>query len=718
MAALLPGGCLEGLAIRRESQPALLDLQLRRAGRRSWVSLYAGLSSVVDIDEVDDMFRVRSHPTYRRIGNFDPVWSKYRSAEAVAADWAAVDSYLEAVLNDESVLPRFTRREGRVHAAMSSGIASAYRLVQREAVIAHRSASVRSELLDGLQTQIHDAMRSGGRVDAWWPGVRDRGVMPRLGNEVDVLAIDHDGRLLVVEVKPYDEIKGIAWSPAQVLVYAELFGYLVEDDAAIDALDGMLTQRVAIGLDAPGPLFARPLRVTPVVAIGAEPSSPRALERLQLVAQALPDAAWSKLAPLEVWILDEHGEVHRRWLPLDEPLPAKPGTTVAISRSERMQSFVALARAAAVQWKTHTSALPESARHDAPYRGFGVPYPFCLPVAESTLNLLPEARDVALSRFAAAGIPWHHGIGVGPSNHLLSSQVQCANCLAPLVDKPELLTQLLCPVLPIERVLPFGAETDSRYDAHDHVVFEWIGKDDYLGERGHGNASRGANTTSADAAIRYRTPDGRIEIALIEWKYTERYLGTVLSGDESKMRARHERYRHFWDNPDGPLRTDLIPYDDLFVEPFYQLMRLQVLAHEMQQHHDQDAAVVRLVVVAPSANFALNQSFNRPSQHIEPHFGTQHLPEVVTVWDAWKAMQRNPDHFGVLDSALLVTDDAPTNSEFKQRYGHLALTPAPDVLTARPTVVSSEAVRGSASVARWSSIDFQVTAVSSTNSNS
>ena len=54
--------------------------------------------------------------------------------------------------------------------------------------------------------------------------------------------------------------------------------------------------------------------------------------------------------------------------------------------------------------------------------------------------------------------------------------------------------------------------------------------------------------------------------------------------------------------PDGPLHTDVIPYADLFVEPFYQLMRQQLLAHAMERSGELDADTVRVLHVAPATN--------------------------------------------------------------------------------------------------------------------
>ena len=54
--------------------------------------------------------------------------------------------------------------------------------------------------------------------------------------------------------------------------------------------------------------------------------------------------------------------------------------------------------------------------------------------------------------------------------------------------------------------------------------------------------------------------------------------------------------------PDGPLHTDVIPYADLFVEPSYQLMRQQLLAHAMERSGELDADTVRVLHVAPATN--------------------------------------------------------------------------------------------------------------------
>ena len=313
-------------------------------------------------------------------------------------------------------------------------------------------------------------------------------------------------------------------------------------------------------------------------------------------------------------------------------------------------TFVMRARRRATHWKSATPTLPEAARGPAAYLRDGKPqgmYPFCLPAGYATYNLLPDVRESALREFADKQIAWHAHTALGPTHHLLSSQIQCINALEPLAHDATLVAKALGDVLPIAE--PLEIEPGRL------LAFEFIGQRDYLGEVPDGARTRGAHTTSADAAIRYRTPDGTVEIALIEWKYTEEYLGHELSADKHDIRR--GRYRKLWDAADSPLRTDLIPYDDMFVEPVYQLMRQQLLAHELEKAHELDADVVRVVHVSPAGNAELRASLNRDS----------HRAVGSDVFGIWRCMLTSPDRFRSIDSHRFCELGSP---EYQARYEH------------------------------------------------
>lgn len=170
-------------------------------------------------------------------------------------------------------------------------------------------------------------------------------------------------------------------------------------------------------------------------------------------------------------------------------------------------------RAWAAAWKAGTPALPEDARRSAPYVRDGRPQggdlAFCLPVEHACLNLLPEGRDVGLAVFAELGIPWHQGAAVGPSNHLLSSQVQCVNALGQMVHDADRIVRAFSG--------PLGTAEVLEVEPGRFLTFEYIGDEDVFGEAPGGARTRGAMCTRVDAAFVHRSvddPDARLRARL------------------------------------------------------------------------------------------------------------------------------------------------------------------------------------------------------------
>lgn len=185
------------------------------------------------------------------------------------------------------------------------------------------------------------------------------------------------------------------------------------------------------------------------------------------------------------------------------------------------------------------------------------------------LNLAPAIRAAAVRHFGEE-ISWHTY-----AHHGLSSQICCLNFLMPLAEEPALLSRLVAGALsiaPPEMIaLCPGPEGRPWF-----IDFEWIGKANYLNEAPKtGRRSRGANATSTDAVVRFRH-DGREETLLIEWKYTEAY-GPPIRPDGNQ--TRRARYAGLAFAPHGPVRSDRgLTLDSFFYEPFYQLLRQQMLA--------------------------------------------------------------------------------------------------------------------------------------------
>jgi hypothetical protein len=279
-------------------------------------------------------------------------------------------------------------------------------------------------------------------------------------------------------------------------------------------------------------------------------------------------------------------------------------------------------------FKKTSPYFSDAARADGVYRR--KPRDFCLPLECTEENLFSEIRSSVTAYFAREEIKWHDGRQRRPSNHMCSSQVCCLNFLFPFADKPESLVTLLRPVFPtIRQVLPME-------DPRQFVSHEWIGLENYLGEKlpRHGKHTRGALFTSADAAVMFEHQNGLRQIVLIEWKYTESYSSRHLriagSGTD-----RLEIYDHLLNRDDCPLDKTVLPsLDALFCDPFDQLMRQQLLAHEMERAQELGAQVVSVLHVAPAHNVDYPRVTSPPLQSLGQ-----------TVSAVWKRLVRNTDRF-------------------------------------------------------------------------
>lgn len=306
----------------------------------------------------------------------------------------------------------------------------------------------------------------------------------------------------------------------------------------------------------------------------------------------------------------------------------------------------------AIAWKKRTPVLSLPARRPAAWinqdgepRGW---YDFCIPVDYAAENLLPEASG-AIDLFDRLGARWHSSVAGGPSNHLLSSQVQCVNALFAMTHDPERIVRAFGHVVDIAEVLPIE---DGRF-----LTFEYIGPVDYFGEGNGAARTRGSKCTSVDAAFLHRTSEGLTELALVEWKYTEQYA-KVRPASPGYDRTRTRRYGPDYFEPNGPLRSDLLPIELMFDEPFYQLMRQQLLAHRLEIDLAEGAEIVRVLHVLSPDNVEYQQSLVRP----------EHRELGETVDAVWRRIHLQSDRYVTVDPAVFLNPDV-TSWDYVDRYG-------------------------------------------------
>lgn len=259
---------------------------------------------------------------------------------------------------------------------------------------------------------------------------------------------------------------------------------------------------------------------------------------------------------------------------------------------------------------------------------------WALPVDRAVESLYPPVAGQLLERFHRDGIDWHdqeqdrYGPRSvpGPSPNLMDSQSFCLSFWVGLAHDagPDGLLAAL------QVLLPQACAVEPPL--HDLVEPEWIGLDNPLGERGRARR-RGRYATSADLLLAWRDAPGRRHGLLIESKWSESYDGLDLRYS-SRGTDRAAIYAPAWTTPWSPIRPQ-VPPEQLMVDPFDQLLRLQLLAAAMEQRRELDLQTVTVAWVAPRANSTLWSRITAPVL----------AGQGATVPDAWRSVLRQPDRF-------------------------------------------------------------------------
>lgn len=261
-------------------------------------------------------------------------------------------------------------------------------------------------------------------------------------------------------------------------------------------------------------------------------------------------------------------------------------------------------------------------------------YCHILPAGCEYLSIYEPIAIDLFSYLSKADIKIHSGI-----RNLKSSQAACFNILFPMKQDTTLAKLAFSHCLP-------GIESI------DNIEFEYTGPPgitEWLGEPTKG--MRGQNRTSIDAAIFWKDQDGRSNISLVEWKYTERNFGSCsmyssrehriicdqisLSSGESPALLcplsveREGNSRRYWEH----LKVSGIVLDKLstisgcpFRTPFYQIMRQCVVAAYLRENNIAD--FVEVLLISFDGNTALLEV---PSE-LEPMV-TSETDNIITLWN-------------------------------------------------------------------------------------
>ena len=244
-----------------------LDFLLGKNHSREWISVHRGLSRIITIQ------RRKRNP--RKIfidgaGSYKDMCPHLYGEKSIDENFRdAIEDIIHLVENNE----RFDRyynnkKEGFYQNKLSRryGICGKaddpFVIVDKEAVIGYLNQTEKDQLLGTIQKKYK---RLQGIVSAADEKLYGKDLNKKsIGNELDFLALDREGNLLLIEFKHGSSTSGIYLSPIQIGLYYDIFTNYPKVDLE-RAVFGMLAQRQRIGLINPD--WTSPNRIKNIIPV-------------------------------------------------------------------------------------------------------------------------------------------------------------------------------------------------------------------------------------------------------------------------------------------------------------------------------------------------------------------------------------------------------------------------------------------------------------------
>ncbi len=226
-----------------------LDFQVGRNDQKQWISIYRGLTRLVTVrpSRKSQELTVDAAPCYKAVS--PELFGRKSISDLGLEPIEKIRQYLEEQGSKDRHYGN--KREGYYQNELSRmyGICgssdSGFVVVDKEAVVGYKDTDERNMLLGPLQDQYKELL---GKLIKKNPK-RYGSKLGSLGNELDFLAVDQGGNILLVEYKHHgSEIKGIYRSPLQIGLYYEIFSSPQLRSRLQESVLAMLVQKQEMGL--------------------------------------------------------------------------------------------------------------------------------------------------------------------------------------------------------------------------------------------------------------------------------------------------------------------------------------------------------------------------------------------------------------------------------------------------------------------------------------
>jgi len=246
-----------------------LDILIGRNDKSQFLSVYRGLTRIISICPTKKPKQIKLYAC-DRYKNIIPLLFGIKD---LSYNFQKELELLLVKINNDKGLERYynNKKEGYYQNILSRKYGIDYTeeddfiIVDKESVIGYSDTPEKERLFKPLQNQYKNIQAKISKIDPIRYG-KDLS-KKHIGNELDFLAVDNNGNILLIELKDGSNTSGIYLCPLQIGLYTELFENLDKNKFHED-LNSMIQQKKKIGLINPNFEIPKPFNeIVPVLII-------------------------------------------------------------------------------------------------------------------------------------------------------------------------------------------------------------------------------------------------------------------------------------------------------------------------------------------------------------------------------------------------------------------------------------------------------------------
>jgi hypothetical protein len=242
-----------------------LDFQIGKSSSKEWISVYYGLTRLFSIRKLkNSAIFIDTAATYQKISK------NLYGKKSISDNFQDAIEGLIVQIENESKFDRYYKneKEGYYQNIFSRrfGICGKpddeFVIIDKEAVVGYKDQKEKDGMLGNIQKKYKQLQLEISNQDSKRFGKDLQ--KKSIGNELDFLALDKQGNILLIEFKHGTNTSGIYLSPLQIGLYYDIFTELPRNELE-SAVSEMLVQKQKIGLI--NPLWHNPESIKEIIPV-------------------------------------------------------------------------------------------------------------------------------------------------------------------------------------------------------------------------------------------------------------------------------------------------------------------------------------------------------------------------------------------------------------------------------------------------------------------